>query len=246
MTKNLLNAQATLEEKLLSLHRYSILVDYIVPQFESNNDMNKFLIRNITTTLIRVIQLNFNKAETELLSIAACKYFKIFITISLPFNSKIFEELLICVVSTLVPIAKLSSKVSAECIDILRLLIVSNSKHLYSGISALDPFPVEINDQRFAEIQATYEKNKYGNEKFSLEQEIRHFLRVGHSLDLCDRTEGLRHLRKELSLKKMELLELYSKLNELRDNHERSILHQLICMLVHLTKSPIYDVSYFN
>lgn len=244
MTRNLLNTKATLEEKLLSLHRYSILVDYIITQFKTNNDMNKFLIRSIITSLISVIQLNFHHAETEILSIAACYYFKIFVTNSLPFNSNFFEELLMIVVSSLVPIAKLTSKVSTECIDILRLLIVSNSKHLYSGISALDPFPTDITNQKFAEIQATYEKTKYGNEIFTLQQEIRHFLRVGYVLDLCDRTEGLRHLRKELSRKKTELLELYTKLNGFRGNHEPSILHQLICMLVHLTKSPISDVRH--
>lgn len=184
------------------------------------------------------------KNNEVLLSIAACKYFKIFCEKCLPFCGAIFEKLMVLIISTLVPIAKLDTQLSEECVKVLNFLIVDNSKYLYNSIGSLDPFP---QDEKFEKIQHVYEKIKYGNDSFTLEQEIVHFLNAAGGMDMTDdRTEGLQHLKIQLSTKKTELAKLYANLHTLRGfcaDCEESILHQLICMLVKLTSSSNSKVS---
>ncbi|GLV35047.1 telomere fusion [Carabus blaptoides fortunei] len=234
VTMNLHKTQ-TFEEKLILLHRYSVLVDCIIPEIQLQNALKIFLIRSITYNLINLIKL-YNNNEV-LLSIVACKYFKIFCEKCLPFCATIFEKLMVLIISTLVPIAKLDTQLGDECLKVLNFLIVDNSKYLYNSIGSLDPFP---QDAKFDKIQQIYEKIKYGNDSFTLEQEIVHFLNASGGLDMTDRTEGLQHLKIQLSTKKSELAKLYADLHKLRGfcgDCEESILHQLICMLVKLTSS---------
>lgn len=128
--------------------------------------------------------------------------------------------------------------------DLLNFLIVDKNSHLIKAIASLDPFPL---DEKFEKIQNMYNITKYANKNFRLEDEINHFLKVGNLMKSVDcRTEGLKHLRNQLATHKEELKELYNELYKLRGFSEecsRSIIHQLICMLVKMTSCSNKQVS---
>lgn len=187
--------------------------------------------------------IKINTSNNCEIAVAACRYYKKFVATSLQFCNDIFEKFLTLVISTVVPIAKLNLKISEECINLLNFLIVENSNLLYNTIGKLDPFPIE---EKFEAIRELYIKIKYGNDTFTLEQEIVHFLNAGNLMDVGCRSEGLKHLKLQLSNKKTELIKLYARLHHIRgfsEECQESILHQLICMLVKLTTSSDQVIS---
>lgn len=228
------------EEILKALHRYSVLIDYIIPELQTQNKMKIFLIRNIIYTLMDIIKENNNEFNNEI-SIAASKYFKRFSEKCLPYCNDVFENFLTLIISTFVPIAKVDTALGLESIAILNFLIVENSSLLYSAIGKLDPFP---NTSQFEAIQEIYNKIKYGNDKFTLRQEITHFLEAGKLFSASCRLEGLIFLKNQLR-NKAELSKLYAELHDMEgysEDCEESILHQLICMLVQLASSSDSDI----
>lgn len=194
-------------------------------------------MRNVTHTLINLIKENTD------ISVAASRYFMKFISKCLTSSSIIFDKFLTLVINTLVPIGKLNTTLSEECLKILNYLIVDNSDVLYNTIGKLDPFP---NHENFRHINDVWSKIKYGNDRFNLQQEITHFLNAGELMESHFRYEGLKKLKILLSENKSELVELYVKLQDSRgfsNDCVKSILHQLIYMLVKLTNSDDKSIS---
>ncbi|XP_069700137.1 serine-protein kinase ATM isoform X2 [Periplaneta americana] len=226
----------TLEDKLKSLHRYVTFAHILISELHADGtglgNMASFIIRDVSHTLIHLV-----KQEEQPLAVAACHFYKQFCSKCFPSCASVIKTFLRVIVSILVPLAKLSDELGAESRELLRFLVVENSEHLTSAIEMLDPFP---GDEIFEEMQAVYSRTVQTKRKDTLEDTIKHFLNAGNK-NLGCREEGLKHLRTQLSEKKTELCLLYKELNDMRGFSEdcaKSLLHQLMFMLVELTSVP--------
>lgn len=229
---------AVLGDKIRAFWHYTIIVDRIVSYLKIENPMQVFLVRDVVYGIINLI--NRESESHPQLAIFACVYLKRILQQILSDCTELIERLLMAVTSILVPIARQNSKIGDCCLDMLNYLIVDNAYVLLKAVESLDPFPEE---QRFHNLSEVYRRIRYGNEAVTLEQEIRHFLNAG---DSACRIEGLRHLKKQLSERKQEMKLLYEQLNEMRgfaEDAQSSLLHQLICTLLKLTKSGSLEVS---
>ncbi|KAF2897556.1 hypothetical protein ILUMI_08624 [Ignelater luminosus] len=226
----------TTEDKVKALHRCTVLIDLIIPLLKQVNDLRVYFIRTISYALIHMIQNDYEK--DSIVNTMCCRYFASFLSQILPENAEILEKFIVTFVSILVPIAKCETNLGLECTKLLNLLIVEHVDDLVGAIKTLDPFP---QDDNFVQMQEVYTKVKYDKKDFNLENEIEHFLNTSNLMGSSGyRTEGLKYLKNELSNKKVELKELYSKLHNLRgfsEDCEKSILHRLICILVKLCLS---------
>lgn len=232
----------TTEDKVKAFHQCTVLLDLIIPLLKQVNDLRAYFIRTISYTLIHMIRNDYEK--DSIVNTMCCRYLSSFLSQILPENAEILEKFLVTFVSILVPIAKCKSSLGLECTKLLNLIIVEHVDDLVGAIRTLDPFP---KDDNFVQMQEVYTKVKYDNKVFSLENEIEHFLDTSNLMGSSGyRTEGLKYLKNQLSVKKMELKEMYSKLHDLRgfsEDCEKSILHRLICVLVKLTLSSDSNVS---
>lgn len=184
--------------------------------------------------------------DDSFLNIICCQYFASFIRKILPENAKTFKNFLVTFISILIPVAKTDGVLGEECTKVLHLIVVVYGKNLSEAIKSLDPFP---GDSQFNEMQEVYNNLKYEERLFSLEDEIKHFLNTGNLIGTSGlRTEGLKHLKIQLTTRKEELKDMYSKLYDLRglpEDYKTSLLHNLICMLVKLSKSLDLHVSLY-
>ncbi|KDR18216.1 Serine-protein kinase ATM [Zootermopsis nevadensis] len=230
----------TLEDKLKSLHHYATFADILVNELgvkgDGLSDMATFVIRDVSHTLIHLIKHSYQRKEFSL-AVASCHFYRMFCSKCFPACSSVVKTFLLVIVGILVPLAKLSCDLGAESRALLRFLVVENSKHLSPAIEMLDPFPRDVIFEEMHEVYTTIVQAKRMD---TLKESIRYFLNAGNK-NLGCRAEGLKHLRTQLSEKKQELNMLYKELNDMRGFSEdcaKSLLHQLICMLVELTSVP--------
>lgn len=235
-------AATVLEEKITAFCRYTVIINETLPFLKSQNPMQVFLVNYTTSSLINIIR-NEQECFTPV-AVAACNYLKLIFHQILADCAELIENLLVVVVNILVPIAGNVSQIGDCCMNLLNYLIVDNAYVLLKAVKSLDEFP---NDARFAKLSEVYYKVKYGNENFTLTQEIQQFLNSVKRTDRnCFRCEGLKHLKKQLASRKGELQELYQSLSEIRgfaEDAQESLLHQLICALVKLSRSENSEVS---
>lgn len=215
----------------------------VTPLLKQEHSMQKFLLHSIICTFNHLLIKNFK--SDSLLHIITCNYLSNLILQILNDCVHLMQEkLLVLIMSTLVRIARQNSRTGELSMKLLNTLVLEKTEILVSVIKSLDPFPSE---DKFSAIQAVYENLLYGTEDMSLEDTVRHFLKVGYAVgNVGYRGEGLKHLRKQLALKKEELKVMYGKLRESRgfsEDARESLLHQLICMLIKLTSSDDSVVS---
>lgn len=229
------------EEKIIAFHQCTIIVDLIIPFLRKENDFSTYLIRTISYMLIHLIS---NDCQSDsVVNLICCRYFHTFLFKVLPENTELMEVFMVPFVSILIPIAKCNTRVSDECTKLLKLLIVEYADDLSKAIELLDPFPQE---EKFVEMRDVYDRVRQGK-VYKLEDVISRFLKTSILMGSTgNRIEGLKHLKIELSTKKFELKELYGRLQDLRgfsEDCEKSILHQLICVLVKLSLSADTNVG---
>lgn len=234
----------SLETQIVAFHQYTIFMNFLIENL-SAEDLRKHFIKSTLFTLIHLIDSNYK--NYSLLNVIACVYLKKFCNQAITLSLDVIREVLIILISTIIPIASLNNELASHCMDLLNILVVKKNTYLSEAISLLDPFPI---DTKFQEIQNIYNITKYANKYFQLKDEINHFLKAGNLMkNVGCRTEGLKHLRKQLATRKEELKALYNELYKLRGFSEdcaNSIIHQLICMLVKLTSCSNKEVSVTN
>ncbi|KAK5640688.1 hypothetical protein RI129_009235 [Pyrocoelia pectoralis] len=230
----------SVEEKMVALHQFSFFIDALIPHLKQSANINTYLIRTISYTLIHLIESKNNLD----VNICCCKYLYAFICSILPENSEILEKCLIAFVAILMPISKMDNDLGNECVKLLHCLIVDHTNLFKSTIKLLDPFPTDF---KYSRINSVYGDIKYNGSVFKLEDEIENFIVTGTLMgDAGNRTEGLRYLKKRLSNQKEELKHMYNNLRHVRgfsEDCQKSVLHQLVCALVKLSLSSDTEES---
>lgn len=168
-----------LEEKMFLLYHFCILVDPISDVLRNvevrRHDNNvEFFVRDFLHFFGNLINTSDNWPE---LKFAACKYFMRFCRNILPAVAKYFKPCLNFVVSVLVPIIKKNDQepVAAVSMELLRFLIDDQVIELRDAIAVLDRFPSQTIFNALRQVQ---DNIKYGEEEFSLVDEIEYFLSV--------------------------------------------------------------------
>ncbi|KAB0793612.1 hypothetical protein PPYR_13232 [Photinus pyralis] len=224
------------EEKIITFHRFTFFIDALAPHMKQCNNLNTYLIRTISYTLIHLIESDYK--NNLVINTFYSKCLRSFLRGILPQNSKTLEKCLIDFVAILVPISKVDNDLGNECMQLLHCLIVDHALLFKDTIKRLDPFPT---DAKYNQIRSMYCDVKYSGEVFTLKNEIEHFLTTGILMgNAGNRTEGLLHLKKRLTDQKEELKEMYDSLHCMRgfsEDCQNSLLHQLVCTLVKLSLS---------
>ena len=184
----------TLEDKLKALHRYAafshLLSKELGPDGRGLDRMTTFVIRDVSHTLIHLVNTSFQRGELPL-AVAACHFYRTFCSACFRSCAPVIHSFLMVIVSVLVPLATLNGDLGLESQLLLKFLIVENADHLESAIELLDPFP---GDEVFAEMREVYTRIKRAKSVDSLEENLKHFLNVGNK-NLGCRAEGLKHLK---------------------------------------------------
>ncbi|KAF4528155.1 hypothetical protein B566_EDAN016919, partial [Ephemera danica] len=240
--KSVIYQAPTQEDRLKSFFQYSMFVNHLTIYFDTRqfSKVIKFIIRDTIYTLLNLL-LTSNHCT---LAIAVCCALQN-ITCQLINNDlENFEPFLPRIISALVTVLKKDhgQQFSTKAISVLEFIVVENRDVLKKVIEKLDPFP---NGEKFQQLQTVFHEVKYGMQEYSLEDEIEHFLNAGTS-GQEDRTEGLVHLRGQLSTRKPELKRMYSHLALLRgfsEECELSVLHKLISELVRLASGGSQEAA---
>ncbi|KAL3883922.1 hypothetical protein ACJMK2_030148 [Sinanodonta woodiana] len=140
-------------------------------------------------------------------------------------------------ISNLIPLAERTGGEQAKLL--LQTLVVENASILKESISALDPFP---DKPLFESFRNVHQKLKYTKGPFSLQQEIDHFLKLGHqySSSVEYRLEGLTFLNEQLSTRPQQLVQL---VQECEETMSKSLLCRLVCELVEMARSKNHSVA---
>ncbi|KAJ8960033.1 hypothetical protein NQ318_009470 [Aromia moschata] len=226
----------TTDDKMKYFHRYATWLNVVLDYLNSNGNIQHFFIKDTTYTLINLIENH--RTDSKIVS-GICNFLFLFLKKVLPEHSETFENILTFTVNSLKKFATQLTPITDVCLEILYFLIVQNSCQLMSSIEKLDNFPQE---PKFDNIRAVHTRIKYGNKEASLEDEIDFFLQ--HE-DLDDRQDSLAHLRYVLSKEKIQLGQLFTKLQDIRGFSEdcmKSPLHRLICMLTKMSCSSNENV----
>ncbi|XP_026541131.1 serine-protein kinase ATM isoform X1 [Notechis scutatus] len=144
------------------------------------------------------------------------------------------------VVGTLIPIVGEQPETEEKVLGLLKYLVIDNQNHeyLYQAIKLLDPFP---DHPHFKELRATQQKIKYSTGKFSLLEEINHFLSINISDSLfLTRLEGLNDLHKQLEDHKEQIMEFRKKFQE---NPRDCIMVKLMAYLLQLSKTTVHSTD---
>nr|XP_056714051.1 serine-protein kinase ATM [Euleptes europaea] len=140
------------------------------------------------------------------------------------------------IVGTLIPIVGEQPEAQEEVLGLLKYLVVDNkeNENLYQAIKHLDPFP---DHPMFMELRSTQQKIKYSGGKFSLLEEITHFLSFNISDALpITRLEGLNDLRKQLENYKDQMKDL---MKASQENPKDCIIVKLMACLLQLSKTAV-------
>ncbi|KZC09469.1 Serine-protein kinase ATM [Dufourea novaeangliae] len=227
------------EHKVKAFHQYMFFCALILKKLKEEyfNALSMYIVKDIGYSLLHIIKENDN-----ILLEIACKYFYIFVQHVLPIRPEEIKEILSFTVMVLIPIAQLGK--TPITLKILHYLLIEQKEILHNAIEKLNSFP---NVPIFQEIRNVHNALKYTAEKkYSLEEEIQHFLNSLVDKNINYSIEDISHLRQQLSTRKEELQALYNKLETLRGFAEdcaSSMLHQLIYKLIKLTTSSDANIS---
>ncbi|XP_077197706.1 serine-protein kinase ATM isoform X2 [Paroedura picta] len=140
------------------------------------------------------------------------------------------------IVGTLIPIVGEQPEAQEEVLALLKYLVVDNkdNENLYQAIKHLDPFP---DHPTFKELRTTQQNIKYSSGKFSLLEEINHFLSFNISDALpITRLEGLNDLRKQLENHKDQMKDL---MKASQENPKDYVIVKLMAGLLQLSKTAV-------
>ncbi|XP_066601781.1 serine-protein kinase ATM-like [Prorops nasuta] len=231
-----------IDHRLKAFHQYTFFCSILIKDIGSDgfNSVYKYLIREISYTLLYLM-----KENNELLSEAASTYFKIFLDSVLPYKVTEIKKLLNYYVTSLIAIIseKHATKQKEIVLKILKFLIVEQKSLLRDAIQKLNSFH---NNEIFKDIQEVYNELRNKQSTYNLEEKIQHFLNATNEKDIHCSPDSILHLKDQLSEYKIELQEIYNKLQIFYDmNNEpaHSIIHQLIYRLVKLIKSSNMENS---
>lgn len=174
-----------IEQKLLRLFQYCILVQFI-EKFLCTDDVGPRSIRqegnNVKQFFIRDILYFFcNQLLTSDVSnkyiYVICRYLSTFCKNILPCCAKLFEPFLNFIVCTLTPLIQRygNDDIAHMSMDLLQFLIIEHKDALKNGISLLHNFP---DDLKFNNLKRVHHDIKYNEKLFSLSDEIDDFLKV--------------------------------------------------------------------
>ncbi|RZF43814.1 hypothetical protein LSTR_LSTR006355 [Laodelphax striatellus] len=228
----------SLHSRLVALHRYVVVCDFICADMDSVEEMRPFLAYTVIHNLLHLIT---NHELEDKVILSALIYLDQFISRCLILAPDVVNSFLGYIVTSLVLLAKnKNGEVRSKAVSILEVLIIENASITGEAVKNLDPLP---NDEIFAPILENYKNIHFVRLDLPLIEDIKHFLRAGQlQTDESCRVEGLKYLKKQLSKKKTELKDLYGELHRATTSGEK-VVHSLICMLIKLTSSSETQVA---
>lgn len=248
------------EQKMQYFMLYCLVIeqifDFLKRELSSGEvDVKSVLVKNVTFYLCHLI--GHENYEEVCLNLAASEFLEKFLNVLLPVAVDSFKSYLNHVTSTLISVckkSKFSGNLEEKCLKILKFLTIDGKGLMKEEIAQLDSFP---NEEKFQRLRENHLKIKYGGREFSLVEEIEHFLAIE-----TRNIEGLICLREnvsfvpafsgfisnlfplfshQLSSKKKDLCEMFvdlSKMSQLTEETEKSLLHKLIrALLKHVSGS---------
>uniref|UniRef100_A0A4W5QBE2 non-specific serine/threonine protein kinase n=1 Tax=Hucho hucho TaxID=62062 RepID=A0A4W5QBE2_9TELE len=192
-----------------------------------------FVLRDIIYTLIH--HINSRPAQLDEVSSRSfslcCDLLTSVCRTAVQFCDDAVESHLQVIVGTLTAQVTNQLAISQQVLSLLKFLVVESQDKLKSAIQKLEPFP---DRPEFRELRAVQHTLKYRTGKFTLRQEIAHFLSVAScdSLPLT-RLEGLKDLRRQLHNNKSQIRPL---LRECLADPAESVLVRLVLNLLQLCK----------
>ncbi|CAB1347999.1 unnamed protein product [Coregonus sp. 'balchen'] len=192
-----------------------------------------FVLRDIIYTLIH--HINSRPAQLDEVSSRSfslcCDLLTSVCRTAVQFCDDAVESHLQVIVGTLTAQVTNQLAISQQVLSLLKFLVVESQDKLKSAIQQLEPFP---DCPEFRELRAVQHTLKYSTGKFTLRQEIAHFLSVAScdSLPLT-RLEGLKDLRRQLHNNKSQIRPL---LRECLVDPAESVLVRLVLNLLQLCK----------
>ncbi|XP_069747371.1 serine-protein kinase ATM isoform X3 [Narcine bancroftii] len=226
-------------EKHRILMMYRLFVNLLLKEImDGLGGLWAFVLRDVIYNLIHLI--NSRPSHMDDVSIRSfslcCDLLNVTCQTAVEHCGDALENHLHVIVGTLTPLVQEQPEICQQALSLLKYLVISNrdNEKLYHAIRRLDPFP---DLPEFRELRLTQEKIKYSKKRFTLLEEINHFLSVSScdSLPLT-RLVGLNDLKKQLELHKEESKIL---LKECQDDPEPSVLVKLVVSLLELCKSAI-------
>uniref|UniRef100_A0A674EX52 non-specific serine/threonine protein kinase n=1 Tax=Salmo trutta TaxID=8032 RepID=A0A674EX52_SALTR len=190
-----------------------------------------FVLRDIIYTLIH--HINSRPAQLDEVSgrsfSLCCDLLTSVCRTAVQFCDDAVESHLQVIVGTLTAQVTNQLAISQQVLSLLKFLVVESQDKLKSAIQKLEPFP---DRPEFRELRAVQHTLKYSTGKFTLRQEIAHFLSVAScdSLPLT-RLEGLKDLRRQLHNNKSQIRPLLRELDP-----AESVLVLLVLNLLQLCK----------
>uniref|UniRef100_T1ILY3 FAT domain-containing protein n=1 Tax=Strigamia maritima TaxID=126957 RepID=T1ILY3_STRMM len=229
-------------DRFQAFHAYKLFVKWVFKELGSLEKLKFFLIRDVVHTLVYFIleypkEIKFaSDAIRFLCEVSEC---------ILPISSQDLGNLLSFIVNSLLPLLFIKD-LKLEISSLFEMLLVKNVDQLRDFIQALDPFP---NIPELSEISDVHRRLKYAKGDLTLTDEINCFLencRSDTGKTTSSRLEGLRFLKRELCEQKSGLYGISQKLSEMprfSEHCQRSVIHQLIAELIHLSSSSDTDVA---
>ncbi|ESO89357.1 hypothetical protein LOTGIDRAFT_229208 [Lottia gigantea] len=152
---------------------------YIIIDLRTQRNGNN--IQHVDTTLEICLSLLFDvcQVSVEHCPQELCKYLRL-----------IISNIIICM--------DYGGNIQDRVKDVLKLLVIQNTKVMKSGILRLDSFP--DNNVNFKSLLQIQKKLKYGRDSFTFDQEIEYFLEVCEESESrrCSYVELLKHLYQQL------------------------------------------------
>uniref|UniRef100_A0A1A8U1C7 non-specific serine/threonine protein kinase n=1 Tax=Nothobranchius furzeri TaxID=105023 RepID=A0A1A8U1C7_NOTFU len=192
-----------------------------------------FVLRDVVYTLVHHISnrsLQCDEVSSRSLSLC-CDLLSSVCRIALEFCDDALDCHLQVIVGTLTAQLTSQSSISQQVLSLLQFLVMENQQKLKGAISRLEPFP---DLPEFRELRTVQHKLKYSSGRFTLTQEILHFLSASSCGSLrLTRLEGLKELTRQLRHNKGQIQEL---LRECHANPADSVLVKLVLALLQLCK----------
>ncbi|CAO1305967.1 unnamed protein product [Diamesa serratosioi] len=225
------------EHKLLYLLQYCVFVKHLLDYLNEpakKDDIKGFIVRDVVYfTCYLLIEKDYGSRVNE----TACNFLHIILTNIFPVCSEVVKPFLNYIVSSLTSVCKgKPTPLQRKSLATIKFLIVDQKSLLNDNIGYLDDFP---NNDLFAELRHEQQEIKYKSGKFTLIQEIEHFLLTDNR-----KIEGLVSLREHLGSKTEEFHLLFDDLGKtlgFSEDGEQSILHKLIRALISYVKKGDTD-----
>ncbi|KAK3593829.1 hypothetical protein CHS0354_011431 [Potamilus streckersoni] len=243
-----LNVRHRMHEKRQCLLMYRLFVKLLLREFHNKlGGAWAFILRDIIYRLLYLIKdmtdesriKTWEKMYRDNIIELTLDLLREVCSVALSICSEELSKYLPQLISNLIPVAERMGGEGERAKLLLQTLVLENAAILKESISALDPFP---DKPLFESFRIVHQKLKYTKGPFSLQQEIDHFLKLGHqySSSVEYRLEGLKFLNGQLSSRPQQLIQLVQECEETMSN---SLLCRLVCELVEMATSKNHSVA---